>query len=81
MQVHSVTSNQDGGVGEFSRQGACVIPVNTAAVAAKDHASTLGHVLAGCMTDAHRRCAVGCGQDYTQPEDCQTSHLKEGVAR
>lgn len=81
MKIQNEAINQDGGAGEFSLQGTCVIPVNTAAVAAKDHASTLGHVLARGMTNTRKRCAVGHGRDYTQPEDCQTGHPKEGVAQ
>ena len=81
METRIIAINQDGGAGEFSLQGTCTTPVNTVAVAAKDHAFTLGHVLAGCMTDAHRRCAAGFGRDGMQPEDCQAGHPKEGVAR
>ena len=81
METQATAINQDGGAGEFSLQGACATPVNTAAVAAKDHASTLVHVLARDMTNAHRQYAAGFGRDHTQPEDCRASHLKEGVAR
>ena len=81
MKAQNEEINQDGSAGEFSQQGACATPVNAAAVAAKYHAPTLEYVLAGGMTDARRRCAVGCWQDYTQQEACQAGHPKEGVAR
>ena len=77
MKTYAVTSNQDGDAGEFSFQGACATPVNIAAMAAKDHASTFGRVLAGCMADIHRRYATESGQDEKHPDACQTGHLRE----
>ena len=77
MKTQGKTSNQDGGAGEFSFQGTCATPVNIAAMAAKDHASTFGRVLAGCMADIHRRYATESGQDEKHPDACQTGHLRE----
>ena len=77
MKVQTTAINQDGGAGEFSLQGACATPVNIAAVAAKDHASTFGRVLAGCVADIHRRYAAESGQDEKHPDACQTGHLRE----
>ena len=70
MKAQTTAINQNRGAGEFSLQGACAIPVNIVAVAAKDHASTFGHVLAGCMADMYRRYAAGRGQDDRQPDAC-----------
>ena len=42
MQTHSVTSNQDGGAGEFSLQGACKTP---------DNADVRRGCAAGCLQD------------------------------
>ena len=70
METRTTAINQDGSAGEFSFQGTCATPVNIAAVAAKDHASTFGHVLAGCMADIHRRYATESGQDEKHPDAC-----------
>ena len=77
METRTTAINQDGGAGEFSLQGACATPVNIAAVAAKDHAPTFGHVLAGCMVDIHRRYAVGRGQDDRHSNACQMNQFLE----
>ena len=60
METRIIAINHDGGAGEFSLQGACATPVNAKE---ETHASTFGHVLAGCMADTHRRYAAGSGQD------------------
>ena len=77
MQTHGVTSNQDGGASEFSLQGTCATPVNIAAVAAKDHASTFECTLAVDMTNTHKRCAAGRGQDDRHLNACQMNQFLE----
>ena len=77
MQTHGVTSNQDRSASEFSLQGTCATPVNIAAVAAKDHASTFECTLAVDMTNTHKRCAAESRQDEKHPDACQTAHLRE----
>ena len=78
MKTYAVTSNQDGDAGEFSFQGACATPVNAKE---ETHASTFGHVLAGCMADTHRRYAAGRGQDDRQPDACTMDHPLEVCKR
>ena len=76
MKAFVVTSNQDWGTGEFSRQGTRATPVSAKE---ETHASTFGHVLARGMACAHRRCAIGRGRDGMQSEASQTGRLGEVV--
>ena len=78
METRIIAINHDGGAGEFSIQGACATPVNAKE---ETHASTFGHVLAGCMADTHRRYAAGSGQDDRQPDACTMDHPLEACKR
>ena len=78
METRIIAINHDGGAGEFSLQGACATPVNAKE---ETHASTFGHVLAGCMADTHRRYAAGRGQDGRQPDACTMDQSLEVCKR
>ena len=77
MKMQRTTINQGVDAREFSLQGTHATPANTVAAAAEYHAPALGHVLAGGMTDAHKRCAVGRGRDCMQPEASQAGRSGE----